>query len=70
VRAECNYKIRIESEVDRESSEMVQRHISSVAFYDSMKNYRAPLRVGAMEEHTSLTSLAFSGIVWSSTTIL
>ena len=27
VRAECNYKIRIESEVDGESSEMVQRHI-------------------------------------------
>jgi hypothetical protein len=40
VRAECNYKIGIESEVDEESSEMVQRPISSVSFHDSMKHYR------------------------------
>jgi hypothetical protein len=42
VRAECNYKVGIESEVDGESSEMMRRHLSSVAFYDSMEHYKAP----------------------------
>ena len=41
VRAECNYKIGTESEVGEKPSEMVQRHISSVAFHDTMKHYRA-----------------------------
>jgi hypothetical protein len=38
-RAECNYSIEIECEVDRESSKMVQRPISSVPFHDGMKHY-------------------------------
>ena len=41
MRAERNYKIGIECEIDEESSEMVQRSISSVPFHDSMKHYRA-----------------------------
>ena len=45
VRAECNYKTGIECEIDEESSEMVQRSISSVPFHDSMKHHVAPLEV-------------------------
>jgi len=41
VRAECNYKTGIERKVREKLSEMVQRHISSVAFHASMKHYRA-----------------------------
>ena len=46
VRVECNYKIGIEREVRKKLSEMVQRLISSVTFYDSMKHHKVP--VGSM----------------------
>ena len=39
VRAECNYKIGIERKIREELSEWVQRLISSVTFYASMKHY-------------------------------
>ena len=41
VRAECNYKIGIECEIGKKSSEMVQRSLNSVAFHGTMKHYRA-----------------------------